>query len=179
MIMKHKPIDKEFTLKAHTYTQIRREGDVAIYKQTLTDGKGEATPSFEVVKIGRHNGYTIGGAYIEPAETYPGATQWGVNGFTCKSLKEADEKFEKLKLDKTPVVVDGVVVKKKGKAKIEVKIVIPVGKFSAKEFADSCKVQYALGFLRMKELIKKGEIKFVEEKRMNPKGKKTKFFTKV
>lgn len=177
--MTHKPVDKEFTLKTHTYTQIKREGDFAIYTQRVTNDPTAAI-RYEVVRIGRHNGYTLGGATIAPAETYPGASQWGINGFTCLTMEAAEKRFEKMKLDNTPVVVDGVEVKKrKGKQKMDVKITIPAGKFSAKEFAESCKVDYSLGALRMRELISKGEIKFVEEKRINPRGKATKFYIKA
>lgn len=177
--MTHKPVDTEFTLKSYTYKQIKREGDIAIYTQQMT-GNHQATIRYEVVRIGRHNGYTLGGAIIEPAETYPGATQWGINGFTCLTMEAAEKRFEQLKADNDPVIVDGEVVeKKRGKQKVDVQISIPVGAFSTKEFAKACNVDISLGALRMKELLSKGKIKFVEEKRVNVKGKATKFYMEV
>jgi hypothetical protein len=177
--MTHKPVDKKFTLKIHTYEQVKREGDIAIYKQYVTEDKSGLR--YEVVRIGRHNGYTLAGNTIAPAETYPGATQWGINGFTCLTLADAEKRFKRMQGEEveTEVEVKTTGKAQRGKKKVEVQINIPKGKFSAKEFAEACHVDYALGSLRMKELLKKGEIKFVEEKRINPRGKATKFYVKI
>lgn len=80
--------------KGFTFRQIKREGDKAIYEQTK---KGLKLKKYEVIKIGRHNGYEIGGQYIAPAETYPGASQWGVTGWTFGDLRDAETKFKKIK----------------------------------------------------------------------------------
>jgi len=87
----HKVIPTNFTKKGFTYTLVRREGNRAIYHQTRKDS---SLSNYEVVKIGRHNGYTMGGVYIEPSETYPGSSLWGILGWTCTSLEDALQRYE-------------------------------------------------------------------------------------
>ena len=81
--------NKGFTLK-----QIKRVGDKAIYEQTKKD---YTHTSFEVIRISRHSGYELAGAKIAPAETYPGSSQWGINGWTYTTLADAEKKFKSLK----------------------------------------------------------------------------------
>ena len=90
---KHKPIPSTFTKKGFTYRQVKRQGDIAIFEQTRKDS---TLQNFEVVKIGRHNGYTMGGSYIEPSETYPGSSLWGIMGWTCTDLDTANNRFDNL-----------------------------------------------------------------------------------
>jgi len=89
--VQHTPIPPSFTKKGFCYRQVRRQGDVAIFEQTRKDSEFKR---YEVVKIGRHNGYTMGGAYIAPAETYPGSSLWGITGWTCEDLSAANQRFE-------------------------------------------------------------------------------------
>jgi hypothetical protein len=91
----HKPIPTTFNKKGFTYTQLKREGNRAIFKQTR---EGSSLINYEVVKIGKHNGYTMGGAYIEPSETYPGSSLWGIMGWTCTSIDDAIERYTALEL---------------------------------------------------------------------------------
>jgi len=87
----YKTIPANFTKKGFTYELIKREGNRAIYKQTRKDTQ---LCNYEVVKIGKHNGYTMGGVYIEPSETYPGSSLWGIMGWTCTSLDDATKRYE-------------------------------------------------------------------------------------
>jgi len=91
-----KTIPASFTKKGFNYQLVKREGDVAIYSQTWKEG---TNTRYETVKIGRHNGYSMGGSYIEPSETYPGSSLWGISGWTYCSLEEAENKFQKLIVD--------------------------------------------------------------------------------
>jgi len=88
-----KKIETTFTKYNMTFTQIERKKDYAIFKQI---GKNWVTPYYEVIKIGRHNGYKMGGAYIKSAETYPGASLWGIQGWTFTTLEKAKHKFSQL-----------------------------------------------------------------------------------
>lgn len=72
-----KPIPTEFSYNGFNYKQIRREGDVAVYQQIL--GKN---PSYEVIIVQKHNGYTINGVTYPPAEFYPSTNDWGTKGWT-------------------------------------------------------------------------------------------------
>jgi len=87
----YKPVPEMFNKKGYTYRQIKREGNRAIFEQT----KGNFT-AYEVVKIGKHNGYTMGGSYIEPSETYPGSSLWGILGWTCTDLDRATQRYNTL-----------------------------------------------------------------------------------
>lgn len=96
----HKPVPTSFTKKGFTYNQLKRVGNVAIFQQTRPNS---SLSNYEVVKIGKHNGYTMGGAYIEPSETYPGSSLWGIMGWTCTSLDSAQKRFDQLCTDNSPV----------------------------------------------------------------------------
>ena len=86
----YKPIPTVFNKKGFTYTLLKREGNRAIYQQTRN---GTSINNYEVVKIGKHNGYTMGGVYIEPSETYPGSSLWGITGWTCTSIDDAQKRY--------------------------------------------------------------------------------------
>jgi len=89
----YKPIPTVFNKKGFTYTLLKREGNRAIYQQTRN---GTSINNYEVVKIGKHNGYTMGGVYIEPSETYPGSSLWGITGWTCTSIDDAQKRYNTL-----------------------------------------------------------------------------------
>jgi hypothetical protein len=89
----HKCIPAQFNKKGFTYTQLKREGNRAIFQQTRA---GSSLNNYEVVKIGRHNGYIMGGVTIEPAETYPGSSLWGITAWTCTSIDQALQRYEML-----------------------------------------------------------------------------------
>ena len=89
--MEYNPIATEFKKNGFNYRQIVRQGDWAIYEQS----KPTISRSwFEVVNIGRHDGYEVRGQRIEPAETYPPSESWGKRGFTCWNLDDALKKLE-------------------------------------------------------------------------------------
>lgn len=91
--IEYKVIPTEFKKKGFNYRQLRREGMKAIYEQTRP---GSCIHNYEVVKLGRHNGYVMGGVSIEPAETYPGSSLWGITGWTCQSIDKAIERYNQL-----------------------------------------------------------------------------------
>tara|TARA_Y100000310_G_scaffold345698_1_gene468473 strand:+ start:7355 stop:7660 length:306 start_codon:yes stop_codon:yes gene_type:complete len=88
-----KKVQKEFVRSNFYHKQIKRVGDVAIYKRR--DIKSNDF-HYEVVKIGRHNGYKAGTQYIEATETYPGASLWGLQGWTYLSLEKAERNFKRV-----------------------------------------------------------------------------------
>lgn len=88
-----KKLAKQFTSKGFTYTEITRVGNKAIYKQSKED---QGSDSFEVVKIGKHNGYELNGTKIVASETYPSTTLWGTQGWTYQNLDDAKKKFKKI-----------------------------------------------------------------------------------
>ena len=89
----YKPLPERFNKFGYTFSLLKREGDVAIFKQH----KKKRIFNYEVVIIGRHNGYEINGMFFEPSEFYPSTSEWGTKGFTCTSLEAAEIRFDKLK----------------------------------------------------------------------------------
>ena len=91
--IEYKVIPAEFKKKGFTYKQVKRDGMKAIYNQTRADS---SLNNYEVVKLGRHNGYQMGGVFIEPSETYPGSSLWGITAWTCCSIDEALVKYSNI-----------------------------------------------------------------------------------
>ena len=89
-----KKIKEQFTKCGFNYKQIKREGDLAIFEQSKSY---RSYARYEVVRLGRHDGYERQGSYIEPAETYPGSSLWGIRGWTYHTLDKALEKFTEIK----------------------------------------------------------------------------------
>jgi hypothetical protein len=90
----YKPLPKEFRRDGFNYRQIYREGDFAIYQQTWKGNDDSAV--FEVIRIRRREGFEINGRAVQPAEVYPSAKAWGVEGFTLTGKDAAFAKFRKL-----------------------------------------------------------------------------------
>ena len=88
-----KILPKQFTKKGFTYKQLKRDGDKAIFEQSK---KGQEGVTYETVKIGRHNGYELGGMHIPAGESYPSTSQWGNAGWTFQNLQAAEAKFKKI-----------------------------------------------------------------------------------
>ena len=88
-----KKIAKEFVRCKFYHKQLKRVGRVALYQRGFLDSNHH---HYEVVKIGKHNGYEAGNQYIEPAETYPGNSLWGLQGWTHQTLEAAELNFKKV-----------------------------------------------------------------------------------
>ena len=89
----YKPLKEKFYSKGFNFLLIKREKNKAIFKKYAT----KKNFCYEVIKIARHNGYSLQGVYVEPAETYPGDKQWGTAGFTYKDLTLAEKHYNELK----------------------------------------------------------------------------------
>lgn len=105
--MQHRSLPTEIVSKGFRHKQLWRNGDIAVYwKVALPNNSShkEVDCGFETIIITRHNGYTLGDSYIEPAETYPGPSVWGQRGWTHLTLLEAERKFKQLlaKRNQTP-----------------------------------------------------------------------------
>lgn len=86
-------VKKEFIRTGFTFKQIIRVGQLAIFAQSKPNWK---IPRYEVVRINKHNGYKIGTQFVKAAETYPGASLWGMQGWTFFTLEKAEKKFKEL-----------------------------------------------------------------------------------
>jgi hypothetical protein len=88
-----KPLPTRFRRDGFEYRRIARERDAAIYEQSWT-GCAEPSVCYEVIRIRRREAFQIDGRFVEPAEIYPKAEAWGVDGFT---LTDKDAAFAKLR----------------------------------------------------------------------------------
>jgi hypothetical protein len=89
----YRSLPKEFLRDGFTYRQIARENDAAIYEQKWS-GCSEPSVCYEIIRIRRREGFSIGGRFIPPAEVYPRSEQWGELGWT---LTDRDAAFAKLR----------------------------------------------------------------------------------
>jgi hypothetical protein len=100
-----KILEKKFTNKNFSYKQILREGNLAIYEQTLIDSDAK-NKRYEVIIIKSHDGYEIAGNVLPPGEMYPSANQWGKLGWTCMDIKDAEKRFKKVKHSESKKLVN-------------------------------------------------------------------------
>lgn len=91
-----KKLKEKFKSRGFVHEQIARERGHAIYRRYSASGQKKNTTHYEVIKIGRHNGYKLGESYIEPAETYPSASMWGIAGWTSTTVESAYDRLHEL-----------------------------------------------------------------------------------
>jgi hypothetical protein len=84
----HKPLPIRFPHDGFNYRQIGRKADAAIYEQTWS-GCSNPAVSYEIIRIRWHDGFQIGGRFVEPAEIYPNSEAWGVDGWTAQNKEAA------------------------------------------------------------------------------------------
>lgn len=82
-----KPLEKKYNKNGFAYELVDRQGDVAIYSQTLPEtGKIIAYEVFEVMKNKERE---IAGKIIGAGESVPNIKQWGAYAFTVYDLEAA------------------------------------------------------------------------------------------
>ena len=82
------PIDTAFEEGRFRYTQIERQGDVAIYEQRHKENA--EVRRFEVIRIRVQPEHTWPSGQTTPErEAYAGSSSWGRLGFTCFTVEEA------------------------------------------------------------------------------------------
>jgi hypothetical protein len=98
-VIKHHPLGTHLEKSGFAIDLVKREGDLAIFKRQRIRKAWcnyPTHPHWEVVIIKRHNGYSLGNQYIEPAETYPCNTLFGILGWNLMTLEAAEEKFQEI-----------------------------------------------------------------------------------
>ena len=71
------------------FERIRRQGDFGIYRKYKCE-------SFEVIRVRRLKAHSFKGKEYPTTEVYPRSEEWGQNGFTYRTLAEANRKFTSL-----------------------------------------------------------------------------------
>lgn len=83
-----KILEKNFTKLGFTFTQLKRNKNLAVYLKT----KGKIK-NYEVITILSHKDYFVNNVLIPAAETFPSSEQWGIYGFSYQTEAEAMKKF--------------------------------------------------------------------------------------
>lgn len=82
------PLDTAFEEGRFRYTQLERQGDIALYEQVHKENP--QVVRYEVVRIRVSPEHTWPNGNVSPErEVYAGANAWGRLGFTCLTLDEA------------------------------------------------------------------------------------------
>lgn len=80
--------------RTYTYTQVAREGDIAVYRQCH---KRSAVVRYETIIIQRNGeSHLPSGTILPMREVYPRASQWGIYGWTFFSQDAAEQKMRSL-----------------------------------------------------------------------------------
>lgn len=87
----HKPIPCTFNKNGKTYEQLHRSEQLALYRHALPTGH---VTGYEVHRIQRHEGRTIGDVQLPPAEYLPGDEDFGTKAWAYKTLSAATAKLE-------------------------------------------------------------------------------------
>ena len=82
---KMKRLDQDFNYRDFSYHQEWRNETFAIYSQ-WSDGE---LVGYESIKIKKYKAGERFGKYFEASESFPSDKEWGANGFTSKTLIEA------------------------------------------------------------------------------------------
>ena len=83
------PLKTEFKWNQYRYEQLERTATSAIYSQFNSD---DEIVAYEVVRIRVEQPGEVMGKFYPLREVYPGTSQWGSYGWTCRSLDEARAK---------------------------------------------------------------------------------------
>ncbi len=90
------PVETVFEDRNFRYTQLERQGDIALYSQSQ-EHKASGTVRYEVVRIRVQQAHTWPNGHTTPEhEAYPGSTRWGTDGFTFFARVDATAKIASL-----------------------------------------------------------------------------------
>jgi len=190
-----KILEKTFVMNAdkcgdHTFTQVRRENNVAAYRRnSVATGRFHTFEVFliKVVKAGAP--LPGGGTVAESYEQYPGASAfgrsaWSMGGEEKAALKVTMKKFDELLKSKSPVVVEETsteveTVPVARVAKGEVTLKIPDQPFTQKELAAFNGIEnYKEVYSDLQKMLASKALKIVGQREVT-RGKAAKLFGKA
>jgi len=96
-----KKLQKEFTgnydkVGMNKFVQIRKENGVAIYQRFNTDGTPRSYEVFIVKVVPKGAPLPNGKTVEESYEQYPGANAFGKTAYDCRTISQAEERFDQL-----------------------------------------------------------------------------------
>lgn len=96
------PIAMQFEDRTFRYTQVARDGNVAIYTQ---EHKLSGVIRFEVVTIRIAEEHTWPNGTVSPErEAYPGSSAWGIRGWTFSTRAAAEAHMTQLQQSRGAVL---------------------------------------------------------------------------
>ena len=96
-----KKLEKEFTgnydrVGMNRFVQLRKENGVAMYERFNTDDTHRSYEVFIVKVVPKGAPLPNGKVVEESYEQYPGANAFGKTAYDCRSLAQAEERFDQL-----------------------------------------------------------------------------------
>ena len=96
-----KKLEKEFTgnydrVGMNRFVQLRKENGVAIYERFNTDDTHRSYEVFIVKVVPKGAPLPNGKTVEESYEQYPGANAFGKTAYDCRTLAQAEERFDQL-----------------------------------------------------------------------------------
>jgi hypothetical protein len=150
----------------HVFTQIKRQGNVALYSRI--DPENDRIVGYEVFTVKVVKAGTVYAKGATPTanatESYPGAQSFGRSAFFCSTLGRANERFAELIKNQQPVdeVSD-----------------IPTGEFTLVEFATAnCMPPNNVAAGLLQTLLNQKVVKYIKTVEKTP-GRKIQWFSKV
>jgi len=107
-----KKLQAEFQMNAdmcglHTFKQIKRTSNTAIYQRIRKDGTTHTFEAFKIKIVKAGTVFAKGATPVaEDYESYPGKSAFGKYAYSCKTLEHAERRFDELL--KSQIVVDEV-----------------------------------------------------------------------
>lgn len=82
-----------FSKSGYDYEQVWRQGDIAIY--ACKDEESDRLLCYDVFEIKKQKETVMPGGSVIPAkEVVPSPSLWGVAGFSCSSMRAAQERVD-------------------------------------------------------------------------------------
>ncbi len=158
------PLQKEFVTNNdasgdNIFTQVKREGPVAIYKRTTMDGKFICYEVL-ILKLALEGSSLPGGNKCKKTyEGYPGGSSFGKRAWACVTMKRAEERFKSLLAtvkEKETVSSD--------QSPSTPTIDIPSGEFNVYQFASHNRLCLKEGAMKLKQLLDGKKVTRLNEK---------------
>jgi len=86
-------LKSQFTVGRRSYSQIKRQGDVAIFE--ILEPKWKS-PGFEVIIVQKRKAEKGFGKEYPDRELYPNSEMWGYDGWSPDTLEAAEAKFQQV-----------------------------------------------------------------------------------
>lgn len=167
-----KLLQKEFTgnfdrVGNNKFVQLKKENGVAIYERQNMDGSTRSYEVFIVKVVEKGTPLPGGNTVQETYEQYPGCAAFGKTAYDCKTLGNAESRFDELvqkvktsKEAKEESIKSGKPVRRGRKANPnKAKIAIPSGKFTMKMLVTDYNVPQPSMYLVVRQWVNAGQVK--------------------